>query len=117
MRLALVSVLLLAAEARADHTNNILLTGYWPPTNEMVRRFSDNPQQNPGGWVGGNWEGRGYNVFSFFPEFPGGVGTNPQGTGDLMVDYQDTSTDWWRIVERIRPVAIITFSRGSSGSN
>jgi hypothetical protein len=62
--------------ARGAYTNNILLTGYWPPTNEMVRRFSTSTVQNPDGWIGGNWEGRGYNVYSFFPEFPGGVGAN-----------------------------------------
>ena len=58
----------------ADYTNNIMITGYWPPTNEMVRHFSNNPVQNPGGWVGGNWEGRGYDIYAFFPEFPHGVG-------------------------------------------
>jgi hypothetical protein len=110
-------VLLAAATVRADYTNNILITGYWPPTNEMIRRFSTSPTQNPSGWIGGNWENRGYNVHSYFPEFPGGVGVNPQGTGDLMVDYQDTSEDFWRIANEIKPVAIITFSRGSSGSN
>jgi hypothetical protein len=98
-------------------TNNILITGYWPPTNEMVRRFSTSPTQNPGGWIGGNWEGRGYNIYSFFPEFPGGVDANPKGNGDLEVDYQDTSADWWRITDMIHPLAIVTFSRGNSGSN
>ena len=106
-----------AHPAFADFTNNIMITGYWPPTNEMVRQFSTNPQQNPGGWQGGNWEGRGYNIYSFFPEFPGGVGTNPRGSGDFEVDYQDTSSDWWRITEAVKPVAIITFSRGAGGSN
>jgi hypothetical protein len=103
--------------AHAAFTNNILLTGYWPPTNEMVRRFSTSATQNPGGWIGGNWEGRGYNVYSFFPEFPGGVAVNPKGNGDLEVDYQDTSADWVRITNLIHPAAIITFSRGSAGTN
>jgi hypothetical protein len=83
----------------------------------MIRKFSNNPVQNPGGWQGGNWEGRGYNIYSFFPEFPGGVGVNPQGNGDFEVDYQDTSADWVRITDLVKPVAIITFSRGSNGSN
>lgn len=98
--------------ADADYTNNILLTGYWPPTNEMVRRFSTSPAQNPDGWIGANWEARGYDVHSYFPEFPGGWIDNPKGDGDLEVDYQDTSLDFWRIVAEVRPVAIITFSRG-----
>lgn len=96
------------------HTNNILITGYWPPTNNMIRQFSQSPTQNPGGWKGGNWEGRGYDLYSFFPEFPNGLG---KGEGDLEVDYQDTEADWARITAEIKPVAIITFSRGKSGSN
>ena len=28
------------------------------------------------------------------------------------MDYQDTSEDWWNIVDSIKPIAIITFSRG-----
>jgi pyrrolidone-carboxylate peptidase len=94
-----------------------MLVGYWPPTNEMLRQFSINPAQNPGGWKGQNWEGRGYNVFSYFPEFPGGVDLNPKGNGDFEVDYQDTSADFWRITAEVKPVAIITFSRGRLGSN
>jgi hypothetical protein len=31
----------------------IMLTGYWAPTNEMLRQFSQNQDQNPGGWKGG----------------------------------------------------------------
>lgn len=85
---------------------NIMLTGYWPPTNEMLRQFSTNPEQNPGGWVGQNWEGLGYNVYSYFPEFPGGLG---KGEGDLEVDYQDTSDDFWPIADLIDPIAIMTF--------
>lgn len=100
---------LCAATAFAAHTNNILITGYWPPTNEMVRQFSTSSTQNPDGWVGGNWEGRGYDIYSYFPEFPNGIG---KGEGDLEVDYQDTSVDWARITDEVKPVAIITFSRG-----
>ena len=47
----------------------ILITGYWPPTNEMIRDFSQNLELNPSGWVGNDWENRGYDVVSFFPEF------------------------------------------------
>jgi pyrrolidone-carboxylate peptidase len=87
---------------------NIMLTGYWPPTNEMLRQFSTDTKQNPDGWVGENWEGLGYNVYSYFPEFPGGLG---QGEGDLEVDYQDTSADFWPITDLIDPIAVITFGR------
>lgn len=91
----------------------ILVTGYWPPTNEMVRQFSQNPELNPEGWQGDDWEGRGYDVVSYFPQF-----ANPdcsdcgQGYGDLEVDYQDTSNDFWPISGDHLPIAIITFSRG-----
>jgi hypothetical protein len=98
-------------------TRNIMITGYWPPTNEMLRPWSQNTSQNPGGWQGGNWEGRGYDIFSYFPEFPGGTVNNPRGTGDFQVDYQAASADFWRVVTELRPIAIITFSRGSPGSN
>lgn len=113
-----LGVLVLAAGvARADHTMNILITGYWPPTNEMLRPWSQNPAQNPGGWQGENWEGRGYNIYSYFPEFPGGVDVNPRGTGDFQVDYQAASADFWRVTNELHPVAIISFSRGSLGRN
>lgn len=90
---------------------NIVLTGFWPPTNDMIRQFSNNIAQNPGGWVGEDWEGRGYNIYAFFPEFPGGTGSNPKGNGDFEVDYQDTSNDFWAIVPPLNPVAIIAFGR------
>lgn len=93
---------------------NVLLTGYWPPTNEMLRQFSRNIDQNSNGWVGENWEGRGYNVYAYFPEFPAGFG---QGEGDFEIDYQDTSNDWWSLLPQINPIAIITFSRASNDLN
>lgn len=95
-------------------SRNILITGYWPPTNEMLRQFSTNPAQNGGQYRGGNWENRGFNIMSYFPEFPGGTGSNPKGNGDFEVDYQDTAADWERIVNEVKPVAIITFSRANT---
>jgi len=100
--------------AVSARTNNIMLTGYWPNTNEMLRQFSTNPAQNPGGWQGKNWEGRGYDIYAFFPEFTGG--SFPVGVGDFTVDYQDTSADWARITNDIQPLTIMTFSLGGSGS-
>lgn len=90
----------------------ILLTGYWPPSNEAVRRFSTSATQNPEGWIGSNWENRGYDVYSYFPQFANPNCTNcGSGTGDMMVDYQDTSTDFWAFANALQPIAIITFSR------
>lgn len=104
-----------APPAMASFSNNILVTGYWPPTNEMIRPFSRSLSQNPAGWQGENWEQRGYNVHSYFPEFPG-ITAPPygRGTGDFEVDYQDASNDFWRVVAELRPIAIITFSRGNN---
>jgi len=91
----------------------IMLTGYWPPSNEMLRRFSASPAQNREGWIGENWEGRGYDVYAFFPEFdPPDCFSCGQGVGDLEVDYQDTSADFWSIADSLEPIAVITFSRG-----
>lgn len=116
-RLASAAILAALVPAATADLPKILITGFWPPTNEMIRPFSQSPVQNPGGWIGGNWEGRGYDIVSFFPEFPGGVGVNPKGNGDLEVDYQDTSNDFWQIVGNVKPLAIVTFSRGNAGSN
>jgi hypothetical protein len=91
---------------------NIVMTGFWPPTNEMLRQFSTNVEQNPGGWAGENWENRGYNVYAFFPEFPAGLG---KGEGDFEVDYQDTSADFWALIPPLAPIAII--SHGRSGND
>ena len=104
-----------AFTAHAANTKNILVTGYWPPSNEAVRRFSADPILNPDGWIGQNWENRGYNIYAHFPTF-----TNPActscgaGMGTLMVDYQDTSTDFWPIANGLQPVGVMTFSRSNA---
>ena len=91
----------------------ILVTGYWPPTNEMIRHFSQNNTLNPNGWQGDNWENRGYDIISYFPEFSDpDCSSCGQGVGDLEVDYQDTSEDFWPIFQEHNPIAAITFSRG-----
>jgi hypothetical protein len=91
----------------------IVVTGFWPPTNEMIRHFSQDINLNPSGWQGEDWQGSGYDVIAFFPEFEdpdcSSCGT---GYGDFEVDYQDTSGDFWSIIDQIDPISIITFSRG-----
>ncbi|MEM7100224.1 MAG: hypothetical protein AAF541_18295 [Pseudomonadota bacterium] len=99
-----------------------VVTGYWPPTNEMLRPWSEHPLQNPDGWQGDNWRGLGYDVFAYFPEFPpDGDPTNdkigdPGSVGspdfDFQVDYQATSRDFWRIMDAKQPRVLITTSRG-----
>jgi len=85
---------------------NIMLTGYWNPTGQMIAPFSNKTYLNPGGWKGSNWEGWGYNIYSFFPK-PGTY------NGTFEVDYQDTWEDFWNITEEIKPIAIISFGAGA----
>ncbi|MEO0662561.1 MAG: hypothetical protein AAFZ87_13580, partial [Planctomycetota bacterium] len=101
------------AQSRAAGTRPyVLLTGYWPPTNEAVRHFSPQPSLNPV-WEGSDWRGRGYDVVSFFPTFASpNCSSCGTGFGDLIVDYQATTDDFARIVDAYEPIAIITFSRG-----
>jgi len=95
-----------------------MVTGYWPPTNEMIRHFSQNPELNPEGWQGENWRNLGFDVVSFFPEFdPPDCNNCGQGYGDLEVDYQDTSEDFWRIIDEVKPSGIMTFSRGFNNNS
>lgn len=116
--IALFVIFLISCNSPSGDTprknKNILLTGFWPPTNRMLRKFSTNPKQNPDGWKGRNWESRGYDVYAFFPEFPGGTESNPKGNGDFEVDYQDISKDFWRITNNIHPIAILSYGRGGS---
>ncbi|MCX4240786.1 hypothetical protein [Paraliomyxa miuraensis] len=103
-------------------SKNVVLMGYWPPTNEMLRPWSQNPLQNTRAWIGADWEGFGYDVYAFFPEFPpdGDPSNDPIGSPgsvgsdefELQVDYQATSEDFWRIVDELRPIVLITNSRG-----
>ncbi len=96
----------------------ILVTGYWPPTNEAVRRYSQDPAKNPGGWQGSDWLGRGYDVISYFPEFATpNCSSCGKGMGDLEVDYQDTTADWATITAQHKPIAIVTLSRGFPGTS
>jgi hypothetical protein len=88
----------------------------------MVRQWSQSESQNPGGWQGSNWMKLGYDVYSFFPEFPpdgnptndpiGSVGSVGSASSELRVDYQATSNDFWRIVDEYQPRILITTSRG-----
>ena len=87
-------------------TKNIMVTGFWNPTGQMILPYSTDPYLNPGGWKGGNWEGKGYDVYSFFPK-PG------QYNGTFEVDYQNTWADFWNITAKVRPIAIVSFGAGN----
>ena len=81
----------------------------------MLRSWAPNDT-----WRGNNWRGLGYNVYAHFPEFPpDGDPTNDEigdlgsvGTGDLPVDYQATSHNFWRLIDHYQPHVLITTSRG-----
>lgn len=112
--LAIAAALASTSAALAERPT-ILITGFWPPTNNMLRPWSPILTQNPSGWVGSNWENRGYDVKAFFPEFPGQTGPSwGKGSGDMEVDYQDVAADFARLTSENKPVAIITFSRANS---
>lgn len=91
---------------------NVIITGYWPPSNQMLTDFSQDKELNPTGWQGNNWKGLGYHVYAFFPLFSGGTESNPKGEGDFEVDYQDTLMDFQRITGEYKPIAIICYGIG-----
>jgi hypothetical protein len=88
----------------------------------MLRPWSTDATKNPGRWIGEDWGGYGYDVHAFFPEFPpdgdpsnddiGSPGAVGSPDFDLRVDYQATSSDFWRIVDTYQPSILITTSRG-----
>ena len=83
----------------------IMCTGFWNPTGLMLTPFSTDPELNPTGWQGENWEGLGYDIYSYFPK-------PHEYTGMFEVDYQDTWEDFWNVTNEIHPFAIISFGAG-----
>jgi hypothetical protein len=90
-------------------TKNILITGYWHPTNQMIRRFSPDPILNPEGWIGENWEGLGYDIYAYFPTF--GRRRDSIGFGDFPVDFRATYNDFIYYTDLLSPVAIVSFGQ------
>ena len=119
---AVTSSALATATPLGSCNKHVVITGYWPPTNEMLRPWSTDPALNPTGWIGANWGDYGFDVHAFFPEFPpdGNPMNDPFGSdgwigspaSDLRVDFQDTSADFWRIMDDYQPSILITTSRG-----
>jgi hypothetical protein len=104
---ALLSVFISTWASAATH--NILLTGYWPPTNEMLREFSPLPEHNKNAWIGRNWQGLGYDVYAYFSEFKE---NDTVGTGDFEVEEKHTMNDLKKYTEKLSPVAIMSFGNG-----
>lgn len=85
---------------------NIMVTGFWSPTGYMISNFSQDPDLNPDGWIGSDWEELGYDIYSFFPN-------QENYQGDLEVDYQDCWEDFWSLTAEYEPIAIISFGAGA----
>jgi pyrrolidone-carboxylate peptidase len=83
----------------------IMCTGFWNPSGLMITPFSTDPELNPNGWRGENWEGLGYDIYSYFPK-------PDVYTGMFEVDYQNTWADFWNITSKIHPFVIISFGAG-----
>ena len=90
-----------------NQRRNIMLTGFWVPTSQMVARFSTNPYVNPEGWQGENWENLGYDIYSFVAK----EYYNNQGTWEWS--YQQIWNEFWDIVNQVRPIATIGFGQGA----
>ncbi|HEY8279513.1 MAG TPA: hypothetical protein VIH99_07820 [Bdellovibrionota bacterium] len=104
--LSLLSFSLFSLFASAA-TKNVLVTGYWPPTNEMLRELSPKEGAN---WKGKNWRGMGYDVYAYFPENTGQDGI---GVGDFRVDFASVYNDFMKYTGELKPVAILSFGRGT----
>jgi hypothetical protein len=87
-----------------------MLTGYWPPSNLMLRAFSTTMASKSTGWIGENWESRGYDIKSYYPVNPRGRG--PIYRGDFQIDDEKTLADFNRITAELRPIAILSFGEG-----
>ena len=86
-----------------NQRRNIMLTGFWQPTSQMIVRFSTDPYVNPDGWQGENWENLGYDIYSFVAK----EYYNNNGTWEMS--YQQIWNEYWDIVNQLHPVAIIGF--------
>lgn len=106
MAIHLALSLWLALTASAA-TKNILVTGYWPPTNHMLVELS--PHAGPF-WKGRNWRGLGYDVYAYYPTNT--EGTHGIGQGDFRVDFAAVYNDFHRLTNELKPVAILHFGAG-----
>jgi pyrrolidone-carboxylate peptidase len=102
----IIMILILSLSASALARPVVMLTGYWSPTSEMIHRFSPDPDLNPDGWIGENWEDFGYDVYAFFPAFN-------KNSREFEVDYQATSRDFWNRAREFNPEIIISWGAGA----
>lgn len=88
----------------------VLITGYWSPTNDMLREYSPDPKLNGGVWKGKNWQNSGYDIYAYFPEFANSA--DDIGYGNFPVDYAATYNDFQRITQELKPALILSFGKG-----
>jgi pyrrolidone-carboxylate peptidase len=94
-------LIFLALSPVAQAAKNILLVGYWPPTNEMLRDFKGGQK---------NWKNSGYDIYAYFPEFKKG---ETIGEGPFRVDFAATFNDFQKYTADLKPIAIIGFGKGA----
>jgi hypothetical protein len=107
----IVFVFLNASPVLAAATRNILLIGFWPPSNEMLREFSPLRNHNLGRWQGQNWRNLGYDVYAYFPEFRA-PRSGQVGEGSFQVDFASAYNDFMRVTKFLKPIAILGFGMG-----
>ncbi len=114
-----------AGSGSPGRLRNILLFGYWPPTDTGNILSNYATPRTVSGQSGG-----AYSVQAFSPVFTNPIGwtstANPpasripfwgSGTGRLQVDYRKTAEFFWRTVNRHKPIAIMSFSRSLWDAN
>ncbi len=103
----------------ATKRRTILLLGFWPPTDigissrhGMLWKWQSLQQ---------DYEGSGYDVLAYSPTFfsPTYMEKDPipkwgKGSGTYTVDYRNMSRQFWRIMAKHTPIAIMSFSRGNA---
>jgi len=97
---------------------NILLIGMWPPSNQIITHYSEGrvePIQGmaPSPYVGDLGD---IKVHAFYPTFPNTPSDYGEGVGKFTVNYQAVVNDLAEVTARLRPAAIIVFTRGHTAT-
>ncbi|MDH7507001.1 MAG: hypothetical protein QHH15_04345 [Candidatus Thermoplasmatota archaeon] len=90
-----------------NQRRNIMLTGFWQPTSQMIARFSTDTFVNPEGWQGENWENLGYDIYAFVAK----EYYDNHGTWEWK--YKQIWEEFWNITNQVHPIAIIGFGQGA----
>lgn len=78
----------------------------------MLKQFKSDKQGSQGEYITENYNSSGYQVVVIAPTFAGKTEPNwGRGDGKWTVDYQDTSTVFWKLMQEYKPIAVMTTSR------